>query len=65
MYAICRKEECQEYATQSAGVIFRTRLRNSCRIPMYLPIRQSITKSHRLRLSEYGANFVKKEGEPS
>lgn len=65
MYAIRREEECQEYAIQSAGAIFRTRLRKSCRIPMYLPIRQSFTKSQRLRLSEYRANLVKKEGEPS
>lgn len=65
MYARCKDKECEEYATQSAGCNFRTRLRISCRIYVHLTIYQYLTNSQSFRLSEYGANLVKKEGEPS
>lgn len=65
MYARCKEEECEEYATQCVGSIFRTRLRNICRIPIYLPARQYLMNSQSLHLSEYRANLVNKEGEPS
>lgn len=65
MYARCKDKECEEYATQGVGNIFFTRLRKSCRIYVYLLVHQYITNSQSFRLSEYRANLVKKEGEPS
>ena len=65
MYARCKEEECEEYATQGAEAILRTRLRKSCRIYLYLLVHQYLTNSQSNRLSEYRANLVKKEGEPS
>lgn len=62
MYARCKEEECEEYATQSAEPIFRTILRISCRIYVYLLIHQYLTNSQSFRLSEYRANFVRKRG---
>jgi hypothetical protein len=65
MYARCKEEECEEYATQGTEVIFCTRLRNICRKDMYLLIRQYIIDIKAFYLSEYGASLVYKEGEPS
>lgn len=64
MYARCKEEECEEYATQGAEAILRTRLRKSCRIYLYLLVHQYLTNSQSNRLSEYRANLVKKKESP-
>lgn len=64
MYARCKEVECEEYATQDAEAILRTRLRKSCRIYVYLITHQYLTNSQSFRLSEYRANLVKKRESP-
>ena len=65
MYARCKEEECEEYATQGVGLIFITKLRIYCRQYAYITHSQHLNSITLLKLSEYGAESAKKEEKPS